>query len=109
MNNLTVTIMAAGEGKRMNSTIPKVLHLFNNKPMLVRIISEVSKLNPSKIIVITGKYDALIKSTISEYISNANITYIQQKIPNGTGDAIKSTLAEYSDDENVLILEQCAF
>jgi len=36
--NLTVTIMAAGEGKRMNSNIPKVLHKFNGIPMLIRII-----------------------------------------------------------------------
>ena len=46
MSNLTVTIMAAGEGKRMNSNIPKVLHLFHNIPMLVRIINVSLKLNP---------------------------------------------------------------
>jgi bifunctional N-acetylglucosamine-1-phosphate-uridyltransferase/glucosamine-1-phosphate-acetyltransferase GlmU-like protein len=55
-DNLVITILAAGEGKRMNSNIPKVLHLFNNKPMLVRIIETTLLLNPTKIIIITGKY-----------------------------------------------------
>lgn len=102
---LTVTIMAAGEGKRMNSTLPKILHLFNEKPMLIRIIEEVLKLIPSKIIIITGKYDLLIKSTIYQYITELNkIVFVQQKNPVGTGDAINSTLDQYSNNENVLIL-----
>jgi bifunctional N-acetylglucosamine-1-phosphate-uridyltransferase/glucosamine-1-phosphate-acetyltransferase GlmU-like protein len=110
MNSLTVTIMAAGEGKRMNSNIPKVLHLFKGIPMLVRIILEVIKLNTNKIIIVTGKYDSLIKECINNYFNNNinfnknNIIFVQQKIPNGTGDAIKSTLNYYNQYENVLIL-----
>ena len=109
MSNLVVTIMAAGEGKRMNSNVPKILHKFNSIPMLIRIIIESYKLQPNKIIIITGKYDILIKNTINEYFSEDNqdiinnITFVKQEIPNGTGDAIKSTL-DYYDNENVLIL-----
>ena len=110
MNNLTVTIMAAGEGKRMNSIIPKVLHNFNGIPMLIRIILESIKLYAKKIIIITGKYDTLIKSEIKSYFDKNNISFydalifVQQTVPNGTGDAIRSTLHEYSDSEDVLIL-----
>ena len=97
--------MAAGEGKRMNSNIPKVLHLFKNKPMLVRIITEALKLNPHKIIVITGKFHNLIQETINKYLENDNIIeYVQQTNPMGTGDAIKCTLHLYNENENVLIL-----
>ena len=74
--DLSIIIMAAGEGKRMNSSIPKVLHKFHGIPMLVRIISESIKVNPNKIIVITGKFHDLIKSTISEYVNYDNIIYI---------------------------------
>ena len=110
MKNLTVTIMAAGEGKRMNSIIPKVLHHFNGVPMLIRIILESIKLSAKKIIIITGKYDTLIKSEIKSYFDKNNIffydalIFVQQTVPNGTGDAIRSTLHEYSDSEDVLIL-----
>ena len=109
MSNLVVTIMAAGEGKRMNSNVPKILHKFNSIPMLIRIIIESYKLQPNKIIIITGKYDILIKNTINEYFAEDNqdiinnITFVKQEIPNGTGDAIKSTLSYYNN-ENVLIL-----
>lgn len=110
MSNLAITIMAAGEGKRMNSSIPKILHKFNSIPMLIRIIIESYKLEPNKIIIITGKYDKLIKNTINEYFQEDNrdilnnITFVQQLSPNGTGDAIKSTLEYYNDYDNVLIL-----
>jgi len=107
MDKLVVTIMAAGEGKRMNSNIPKVLHLFKNAPMLVRIIDEVYRLRPSKIIIVTGKYDKLIKETLEDNLNSyiyKKLVFIKQEIPNGTAGAIKSTLNKYNNDENVLIL-----
>ncbi len=102
--------MAAGEGKRMNSNIPKVLHNFNGIPMLIRIILESNKLNPNRIIIITGKYDLLIKDTLKSYFGINNmdlfnrLTFINQTVPNGTADAIKYTLDSYSENEEVLIL-----
>ena len=105
--NLVITIMAAGEGKRMNSSLPKVLHKFKDIPMLVRIIKE-SLIISNKIIIITGKYDELIKKTINEYILDEmelqKLQYVQQKNPCGTGDAIKSTLHLYNKNELVVIL-----
>ncbi len=112
--NLTVTIMAGGNGKRMCSNIPKVLHTFKEIPILVRIINESLKLNPNKIIIITGEHDLLIQNTINNYIGFNNefnnlfdtniIQYVRQENQYGTGDAIKCTLNYYSDDEKVLIL-----
>jgi UDP-N-acetylglucosamine diphosphorylase/glucosamine-1-phosphate N-acetyltransferase len=96
--------MAAGEGKRMRSTIPKVLHLFKKIPMLVRIIKTAKELNPKKIIIITGKHDTIIKSTLSEYLNISTFIFVNQSIPLGTGDAIKCCLPFYEPGENILIL-----
>lgn len=96
--------MAAGEGKRMNSPIPKVLHMFNGKPMLVRIIEIAQKLNPAKVIVVTGKHDLLIRGTLSTYLDTNCLIFVNQPEPRGTGDAIKQCLSHYSPGENVLIL-----
>ena len=107
MEKLVVTIMAAGEGKRMKSNIPKVLHLFKNAPMLVRIIYEVAILKPYKIIIVTGKYDKLIKDTLEDNLNSfiyKKLIFVKQEIADGTGGAIKSTLSKYNDDETVLIL-----
>jgi len=106
---LTVTIMAAGEGKRMNSNIPKVLHHFHGVPMLIRILKTIFELRPNKIIVITGRYHELIKNTIYLWLyedaeNRGKITYVKQENPQGTGDAIRCALQDYDIDQNVLIL-----
>lgn len=100
----TVTIMAAGEGKRMNSSLPKVLHLFRGVPMLIRILREVTIAGADKIIVVTGKYDQIIQETVQTYMPNNHIIFVQQTVPKGTADAIRYTLDYYTADEDVLIL-----
>lgn len=106
VDNLVITILAAGEGKRMKSDIPKVLHLFNGKPMLVRIVETTLLLNPTKIIIITGKFHELIKKTLSHYfdVTNDIIEFVMQKLPQGTGDAIHCCLSCYEKEDKVLIL-----
>jgi len=99
--------MAAGEGKRMNSDIPKVLHPVDGIPMVLRILGEVLKLKPQTVIIITGKYDKLIKETVYYHYKTeipVCVCFVQQADPKGTGDAIKSTLDFYADNEQVLIL-----
>ncbi len=103
-DNFVVTIMAAGEGKRMNSNVPKVLHPFKGVPMLVRIIKTVEKTSPKKIIVVTGKFHDLILNVLSKHIDINHITFIKQNEPLGTADAIKSCLKEYHSNDYVLIL-----
>jgi len=105
-NNLVITIMAAGEGKRMKSELPKVLHPCGDIPMVVRIIKE-SLLLSSKIIVITGKFDQEIKESIQSYLTSEEwilLHFVQQLNPCGTGDAIKVSLDCYHDEETVIIL-----
>ena len=101
---LIITILAAGEGKRMNSNIPKVLHIFNGKPMLVRIVETSLLLSPQKIIIVTGKHDELIKKTIADYIDITDLIFVNQTVPKGTGDAIKYCLPFYETYSEVLIL-----
>lgn len=103
-DSLVVTIMAGGEGKRMRSSLPKVLHLFRGKPMLVWVIEAALSLTPKKIVVITGKFHEQIIRTLSEYIDIFGLVFIQQKNPLGTGDAIKSSLGQYETADRVLIL-----
>ena len=105
--NLTVCILAGGEGKRMKSTLPKVLHLFKGKPMIVQVINRSLELNAQKIIIITGKHNELIQKTVKEYIdedSFKKLRFVIQETPLGTGHAVKCTLNYYENDEDVLIL-----
>jgi bifunctional UDP-N-acetylglucosamine pyrophosphorylase/glucosamine-1-phosphate N-acetyltransferase len=104
MDHLVVTILAGGEGKRMRSDIPKVLHLFKEKPMLARIIETVRELNPKKIIIVTGKFHSVIIQTLSKYIDVFGLVFVKQPEPLGTGHAIKCCLDEYEREDKVLIL-----
>jgi len=104
-SDLTIIIMAGGQGKRMNSSLPKVLHKFMDIPFLVRIIHEAKKLNPNKIVVIVGKDEELIQQTLSEYnITADDVSFVRQPEPNGTGNAIKCSLDYIENEANILIL-----
>ena len=53
-SNLVIAILAAGKGKRMKSSLPKVLHEINNKTLIENVIETSCKLNSNKIIVIVN-------------------------------------------------------
>jgi UDP-N-acetylglucosamine diphosphorylase/glucosamine-1-phosphate N-acetyltransferase len=104
---LSVCILAGGEGKRMKSALPKVLHLFKLKPMIVHVIEKSFKLSPERIIIVTGRYNNLIQKTIKQFIEEKyydKLIFVIQETPMGTGHAISCTLSNYNEDEMVLIL-----
>ncbi len=105
--NFVVIIMAGGEGKRMNSSLPKVLTPIHKKPMLIRILNTLNTLEPTphKILIVVGKHHDLIKHIVlKEFKHSKNIHFIHQKEPLGTGDAVKCCLPELEWNDNVLIL-----
>jgi len=86
---LIVVILAGGLGKRMCSDIPKVLHHIADEPMIVKVIKQAQKLNPTKILVVVGQYYEIIRSTIAKYVPLSSIEFIFQKDPLGTGHALQ--------------------
>jgi UDP-N-acetylglucosamine diphosphorylase/glucosamine-1-phosphate N-acetyltransferase len=103
-NQLVVIILAAGEGKRMRSSLPKVLHLLQLKPMLVRVIETTRYLMPSKIVVVTGKHRQLIIETINQWMDSSQLVFIEQPVAIGTGHAVRCCQSEFSMNDRVLIL-----
>lgn len=81
--DLAVLILAAGEGKRMKSSLPKVVHKLCGKPMISYVIETAKLLNPKKIFVIVGYGKEKVIETIPE-----GIGIIDQKEPLGTGHAL---------------------
>jgi len=85
---LLIVIMAAGEGQRMNLNQPKELCEIDGKPILARIINEVSQLNPRKIMVVVSKCESIIKETIKPFVNMEQLEFINQGHPLGTGHTI---------------------
>ena len=104
MPYLNIVILAGGLGKRMQSDLPKVLHCVQETPMIVKLLTQVIKLNPSQILIVVGKYKDIIQETINQYIQNDKIQYVIQEPALGTGDAVKCTLPYLKDGSNTLIL-----
>lgn len=96
-----VLILAAGQGVRMRSTLPKVLHTIGDLPMVAHVIKTAKKLNPQKIIVVNGHKGDLLIDALSQY---PELIFAEQKDPKGTGDAVRQALQKVTDVKNVLIL-----
>ena len=99
-----VVILAGGEGKRMESTLPKVLHHFHGKPMIVCILETVLQLNPDVIYIVVGKHQSRIQQTLDEHFPHRIFLFIEQSVPLGTGDAVYQTLPYLPTNDNILIL-----
>ena len=92
-------ILAGGLGKRMNSTLPKVLHEVNGVPMICSVIKQALYLNTKEILIVVGRYKGIIQKEIDIFFTKQEtnkITYIIQEDKTidgqiktmGTGDAI---------------------
>ncbi len=86
-NNISIIILAAGQGTRMKSSTPKVLHTISGKPMLYYSIYEAKKLSDDITVVLYHKAD-MIQKEMDKYFDN--ITYVIQDHENypGTGGAV---------------------
>ena len=110
MKSIVAVIMAGGLGKRMESSLPKVLHKISGIPMICHLLLKLKVLkhliNIKKIIIVVGKYKDIIKLEIEKYDQMPEIEYVIQDEPLGTGHAIKCCINELSEfpDSDVLIL-----
>jgi bifunctional UDP-N-acetylglucosamine pyrophosphorylase/glucosamine-1-phosphate N-acetyltransferase len=104
MTKMNVVILAAGQGKRMNSKLPKVLHQVGNKPMLERVISTALMLKPENLIIIYGHGGEVVKSAINKTFPNNDFVWIFQDKQLGTGHALKCALPHINNDGATLVL-----
>lgn len=104
-------ILAAGKGKRMKSSMPKVVHKVCGKEMVNHVIDNVRKANIEDVNLVIGKGSEIVK----EHTENRNITYSMQKEQLGTGHAVicaeeflkdkKGTVAIFTGDAPLITSE----
>ena len=131
LQNTSIIILAGGLGKRMNSDIPKVLHKVLEKPMLVHVIERAIRLNfvddsrmcsrehnvargevvgpenavsakVSVIYIVVGKYEKIIKKTLSEYVNINELVFVNQSPALGTGHAIQCVMPYLLENQNAV-------
>lgn len=98
--NLQIIILAAGQGKRMYSNTPKVLHPIAGKPMLERVVDTALQLNPDAIHVIYGHGGEKIQQALPDL----PVHWVHQAEQLGTGHAVMQALPHLPPHSQVLIL-----
>lgn len=94
MTKTTAIILAAGQGTRMKSPLPKVLHPVCGQPMIARILSlcQAAEFNEARLVL--GHGSELVKKVVQPFIDqvlkNFKINLYEQKHQLGTADAVKS-------------------
>ena len=98
--NLHVVILAAGQGTRMRSALPKVLHPVAGKPMLEHVIDSARALAPAGIHVVIGHGAEKVRETLDA----ADLNWVLQSEQLGTGHAVAQALPHINGADQVLVL-----
>ncbi len=84
MNQLGVILLAAGQGTRMKSDIPKVLHSLGGKPLFLRVLATARRLEPSVLAIVVGHGADAVRAACTDH----DINWIVQEKQLGTGHAV---------------------
>lgn len=98
--SIKTMILAAGQGTRMRSSRPKVLHEIANKALLQHVYETGLLLEDNHIYIIYGHGGEKVKEALAGF----NASWIEQKQQLGTGHAVQQAIEYVNDDDTVLIL-----
>jgi len=100
MASFCVVILAAGEGKRMKSKVPKVMHPVCETPMVNHVAAAAKALAPKKIVVVIGGQHKQVRDVLEKGVAVA-----LQKEPRGTADAVRCAVKEVpASSRDVVVL-----
>ena len=87
VNPAAVIVLAAGEGTRMKSRTPKVLHTLCGRPLLGHAVAAAREVNPDRLVVVVGHG----RDQVVEYLAEADpaVRPVVQEVQNGTGHAVR--------------------
>jgi len=97
---LNIAILAAGQGKRMRSGLPKVLHPLGGRPLLAHVLDTARKLAADRICVVYGHGGEAVRARFPE----PDLRWALQDPPQGTGHALAQALPQLAADGVTLVL-----
>lgn len=97
---LTAVILAAGQGKRMHSSLPKVCHKIGGKSLILHVLETAKKLIPTQIIIVYGHGAEAVIQECSEH----QVQWVEQKEQLGTGHAVAQIQPHVDLQSNILVL-----
>jgi bifunctional UDP-N-acetylglucosamine pyrophosphorylase/glucosamine-1-phosphate N-acetyltransferase len=97
---LEIVILAAGQGKRMRSQLPKILHPLAGRPLLAHVLAAARAMAPHRIIVVHGNGAEQVRAAFPD----AQVEWVLQAEQFGTGHAVQQAMPHISPEGEVLIL-----
>jgi len=97
--SLNIVILAAGQGTRMRSELPKVLHTIGGKPLLLHVHELATSMSPDSLTLVYGHGGEMVRRHFSDW----KVNWVEQDRQLGTGHAVQQVLP-HLDDGQVLIL-----
>lgn len=97
---VNVVILAAGQGKRMQSALPKVLHPLAGTPLLTHVIAAARELKPARICIVYGHGG----EQVPQAMETAGLIFVKQQPQLGTGHALKQALPHLDARKDTLVL-----
>ncbi len=97
---MNIVILAAGMGKRMHSSLPKVLHQLAGKSMLEHVITTARALKPEKLVVVCGHGGEIVRQKVTA----PDLVYVTQQPQLGTGHAVMQAVPELDETVPTLVL-----
>jgi bifunctional UDP-N-acetylglucosamine pyrophosphorylase/glucosamine-1-phosphate N-acetyltransferase len=97
---LDVIVLAAGQGKRMRSDLPKVLHPIGGRPLLAHVLDAARALDPRKTVVVHGHGAEKVRAAFAQ----APVEWVLQSEQLGTGHAVQQAMTHTKHDGEILIL-----
>ena len=101
MNNLIIVILAAGNGTRMKSNIPKVCHMVGDKTMIEHVVKTSKELGPEEIVVVVSKSNI---ENIRKALQDTDVRLKIQYEPLGTAHAVLSAAPCCNGEKDLLVL-----
>jgi len=98
--NLSIIILAAGQGTRMCSARPKVLHPLAGRPLLAHVIDTARELQPTDIHVVVGHG----AEQVQQHFADTDIQWVLQAEQLGTGHAVAQAMPAIPDGNSVLVM-----
>lgn len=87
--SLQIIVLAAGQGKRMHSSLPKVLHPIAGKPLLGHVLDTARALSPDKLVVVFGHGGDQVKAAFADQV---DLVWAHQAEQLGTGHAVRQAM-----------------
>jgi bifunctional UDP-N-acetylglucosamine pyrophosphorylase/glucosamine-1-phosphate N-acetyltransferase len=98
--NLEIIILAAGQGTRMKSSLPKVLHPLAGRPLLEHVVQTAAALQPAAVHVVVGHGAGEVREALASY----NLNWVEQDQQLGTGHAVLQAMPAVDNGCTVLVL-----